>query len=137
MTQIKIKRVYEDPEAEDGYRVLVDRLWPRGMKKEHLKYDVWEKDITPSPELRKWFHEDPVEHWEGFSAMYRKELETSEAARNFLTTIRPYKTVTLLYAPKSLSETMLVSCNSFWKHILGNREYSLSLQPPLRLKWAT
>ena len=47
MTQIKIKRVYEDPEAEDGYRVLVDRLWPRGMKKEHLKYDVWEKDITP------------------------------------------------------------------------------------------
>ena len=100
MTQNKIKRVYEDPEAEDGYRVLVDRLWPRGMKKEHLKYDVWEKDITPSPELRKWFHEDPVEHWEGFSAMYRKELETSEAARNFLTTIRPYKTVTLLYASK-------------------------------------
>jgi len=58
MTQIKIKRVYENPEAEDGYRVLVDRLWPRGMKKEYLKYDVWEKDITPSPELRKWFHED-------------------------------------------------------------------------------
>ena len=56
MTQIKIKRVYENPEAEDGYRVLVDRLWPRGMKKEYLKYDVWEKDITPSPELRKWFH---------------------------------------------------------------------------------
>ena len=100
MTQIKIKRVYEDPEAEDGYRVLVDRLWPRGMKKEHLKYDVLEKDITPSPELRKWFHEDPVQPSAGFSAMYRKELETSEAARNFLTTIRPYKTVTLLYASK-------------------------------------
>ena len=100
MTQIKIKRVYEDPEAEDGYRVLVDRLWPRGMKKEHLKYDVWEKDITPSPELRKWFQEDPVEHWEGFTAKNRKELETSEAARNFLITIRPYKTVTLLYASK-------------------------------------
>ena len=100
MTQIKIKRVYEDPETEDGCRVLVDRLWPRGMKKEHLKYDVWEKDITPSPELRKWFHKDPVEHWGDFSAMYRKELETSEAARNFLTTIRPYKTVTLLYASK-------------------------------------
>ena len=55
MTQIKIKRVYEDPETEDGCRVLVDRLWPRGMKKERLKYDVWEKDITcllytsPSP----------------------------------------------------------------------------------------
>lgn len=58
MTQIRIKRVYEEPDATDGYRVLVDRLWPRGIKKEHLKYDVWEKDITPSPELRKWFHED-------------------------------------------------------------------------------
>ena len=58
MTQIRIKRVYEEPNATDGYRVLVDRLWPRGIKKEHLKYDVWEKDITPSPELRKWFHED-------------------------------------------------------------------------------
>lgn len=58
MTQIRIKRVYDDPDAADGYRVLVDRLWPRGMKKERLKYDVWEKDITPSPELRRWFHED-------------------------------------------------------------------------------
>ena len=100
MTQLKIKRVYENPEAEDGYRVLVDRLWPRGMKKEYLKYDVWEKDITPSPELRKWFHEDMAGHWEAFSDMYRKELETSEATRNFLASIKPYKTVTLLYASK-------------------------------------
>ena len=53
MTQIRIKRVYEEPDATDGYRVLVDRLWPRGIKKEHLKYDVWEKDIAPSPKLRK------------------------------------------------------------------------------------
>ncbi len=100
MMQIKIKRVYEVPESEDSYRVLVDRLWPRGMKKEHLKYDAWEKDITPSPELRKWFHENPVENWEVFSAMYRKELETSAAAQNFLTAIKHYKTVTLLYASK-------------------------------------
>ena len=53
MTQIRIKRVYEAPDAADGYRVLVDRLWPRGIKKEHLKSDVWEKDITPSAKLRK------------------------------------------------------------------------------------
>jgi len=66
----------------------VDRLWPRGIKKEHLKYDVWEKDITPSPELRKWFHEDQAEHWEGFAAMYRKELENSEAALRFIDTIK-------------------------------------------------
>ena len=100
MTQIRIKRVYEEPDATDGYRVLVDRLWPRGIKKEHLKYDVWEKDITPSPELRKWFHEDQAEHWEGFAAMYRKELENSEAAHRFIGTIKGYRTITLLDASK-------------------------------------
>ena len=84
MTQIRIKRVYEEPNATDGYRVLVDRLWPRGIKKEHLKYDVWEKDITPSPELRKWFHEDQAEHWEGF-----------------IDTIKHHHTITLLYASKA------------------------------------
>lgn len=100
MTQIKIKRVYEDPDTADGYRVLVDRLWPRGMKKEYLKYDAWEKDITPSPGLRKWFHEDQTEHWEDFATMYRKELEDSEAAHRFIEHIKSYDTVTLLYASK-------------------------------------
>ena len=90
MTQIRIKRVYEEPNATDGYRVLVDRLWPRGIKKEHLKYDVWEKDITPSPELRKWFHEDQAEHWEGFAAALR-----------FIDTIKHHHTITLLYASKA------------------------------------
>lgn len=100
MTQIRIKRVYEAPDTTDGYRVLIDRLWPRGMKKEHLKYDVWEKDITPSPELRKWFHEDIANHWEGFATMYKKELESSETVQQFIKTIKPYHTVTLLYASK-------------------------------------
>lgn len=100
MTQIRIKRVYDDPDAADGYRVLVDRLWPRGMKKERLKYDVWEKNITPSPELRRWFHEDQANNWEGFAAMYRKELEASEAAHKFVDSIKGYDTVTLLYASK-------------------------------------
>ena len=109
MTQIRIKRVYEEPDATDGYRVLVDRLWPRGIKKEHLKYDVWEKDITPSPELRKWFHEDQAEHWEGFAAMYRKELENSEAALRFIDTIKqPYYML-----PKHRYTTMHASCNGF------------------------
>lgn len=100
MTQIRIKQVYDFPEAEDGYRVLVDRLWPRGMKKEDLKYDAWEKDITPSPELRKWLHNDPEENWDAFSVMYRKELEASEAVRDFLAKIKSYSTITLLYASK-------------------------------------
>lgn len=100
MTQMKIKRVYDLPETEDGYRVFVDRLWPRGMKKEELRYDAWEKGLSPTPELRKWFHGDPEANWEAFVAMYRKELEGSEAVRDFLTKIREYKAVTLLYASK-------------------------------------
>lgn len=100
MTVVKIKRVYEDPSATDGYRVLVDRLWPRGMKKEYLKYDSWEKDITPSPELRKWFHEDFVGHWNEFAALYEKELENSPAVAAFMDRISGQKTVTLLYASK-------------------------------------
>ena len=100
MTQIKIKRVYEEPEKNDGYRVLIDRLWPRGMKKEHLKYDVWEKDITPSPQLRSWFHEDQKAHWDKFATLYTKELENSDAALIFLDQIKSYDTVTLLYASK-------------------------------------
>ncbi len=98
--QIKIKRVYDLPDAKDGYRVLVDRLWPRGMKKENLKYDVWEKSIAPSTELRKWFHNNPAENWEAFSAMYRKEMEASDAVRDFLSKVKIHKTVTLLYASK-------------------------------------
>ena len=56
MTQVNIKRVYDEPSEQDGYRVLVDRLWPRGMKREYLKYDYWAKEVTPSNDLRKWFH---------------------------------------------------------------------------------
>ena len=100
MTQIKVKRVYEEPSEDDGYRVLVDRLWPRGMKKEHLRYDEWAKGITPSPDLRKWFHADMTDHWTEFSAMYKKELDHSEAMKDFLANITSRKVVTLLYASR-------------------------------------
>ena len=66
MVQVRIKRVYEDFSETDGYRVLVDKLWPRGIKKEWLKYDYWAKDITPSAALRRWFHEDIPGHWGDF-----------------------------------------------------------------------
>lgn len=102
MTEVRIKRVYEDPAEGDGYRVLVDRLWPRGMKKEYLRYDLWDKDITPSPDLRKWFHEDPAGRWNAFAAMYRKELAASPAVHEFIEKIKSYPVVTLLYASKDL-----------------------------------
>lgn len=99
--QIKLKRVYEDAKSTDGYRILVDRLWPRGMKKEALHYDLWEKDITPSPELRRWFHQAPDERWQEFAELYKKELDGSEAAKAFMEKIRERQVVTLLYAAKS------------------------------------
>ncbi len=71
---IKIKRVYEQPDKNDGRRILVDRLWPRGLTKEKAGVDLWLKEIAPSTELRKWFGHDP-DRWEEFKARYRAELE--------------------------------------------------------------
>ena len=82
MTQVNIKRVYDEPSEQDGYRVLVDRLWPRGMKREYLKYDYWAKEVTPSNDLRKWFHADVEKRWGAFADMYQKELKESDAAKS-------------------------------------------------------
>ena len=70
---VSLKRAYEPPEPGDGYRVLIDRLWPRGVRKETLALDAWLKDLAPSDELRRWFGHDP-ERWEEFRTRYRAEL---------------------------------------------------------------
>ena len=101
MTQVNIKRVYDEPSEQDGYRVLVDRLWPRGMKREYLKYDYWAKEVTPSNDLRKWFHADIEKRWGTFADMYQKELNESDAAKAFIDKIKAYSKVTLLYASKA------------------------------------
>jgi len=75
---VAVKRVYDPPAASDGMRVLVDRLWPRGLSKIRAKVDEWFKDLAPSDELRKWFHEHPAE-FEAFRKRYLKELAHSEA----------------------------------------------------------
>ena len=71
---IKLKRIYEDYEESDGYRILVDRLWPRGISKARAKIDEWVKEIGPSDELRKWFSHDET-RWDGFKQLYFKELQ--------------------------------------------------------------
>ena len=71
--EIVLKRVYEDASPEDGYRVLVDRIWPRGISKEKAALDEWDKDLAPSTALREWFHHDPL-LWEEFSRKYKEEL---------------------------------------------------------------
>lgn len=95
---IQIKRVYDLPKASDGYRILVDRLWPRGVTKERAVLDEWLKGAAPSPELRVWFGHKP-ERFEEFSRKYLVELEENKAVQNKLRDIKEqHKTVTLLYA---------------------------------------
>lgn len=97
---IKIKRIYEKPEKSDGYRVLVDRLWPRGVSKEKAALDLWLKDIAPSNELRKWFGHDPKK-WSEFQKKYKAEIATNKEVFNQLKEIaKKEKQLTLLYAAK-------------------------------------
>lgn len=98
-TKIKIKRVYEDVDADDGTRVLVDRVWPRGIAKEKLKADLWMKDIAPSTDLRKWFNHDRS-RWEPFKERYFTELAESPALIDELMQLASKHTLTLLYSAK-------------------------------------
>jgi uncharacterized protein YeaO (DUF488 family) len=92
----RIKRVYEPPEKSDGQRVLVDRLWPRGLRKEDAALDGWEKDAAPSPELRKWFGHVP-ERFAEFSRRYRAELAHDGEALAHLRALARNGPVTLVY----------------------------------------
>lgn len=98
---VKIKRVYEKEAKDDGYRVLVDRLWPRGIKKTALHLDDWAKDLAPTAELRKFFAHNP-DHWVSFRQRYKKELRAAPARDklNELATRARKSTLTLLYAAR-------------------------------------
>lgn len=96
---IKLKWVYEPAEAADGKRILVDRLWPRGMTKERLGIVYWAKNVSPSNELRKWYGHDP-DKWEEFRARYERELDENAAAVQELRTHLGSGIVTFLYSSK-------------------------------------
>lgn len=120
MTSIRIKRVYEDFEESDGYRVLVDRLWPRGMKKENLHYDLWAKDITPSSTLRKWYHQNMDENWEAFVSAYQKELDNVPDMGSYIDELKKHPVVTLLYASKDLIHNHAIILQSYLEALLGH-----------------
>jgi uncharacterized protein YeaO (DUF488 family) len=101
--EVRVARIYDDPTPEDGRRVLVDRLWPRGISKERAKLDDWCKEVAPSDELRRWYGHDP-ERFDEFSARYRAELaegEQAEALARIAAEART-ATVTLLTATKTI-----------------------------------
>lgn len=97
---ITIKRVYETPTDEDGFRVLVDRVWPRGLDKEHARVDLWAKEVAPSVELRKWFDHDPAK-WAKFQSLYREELAADGRALHELrAALEGKEKVTLVYGAR-------------------------------------
>lgn len=96
---IRIKRVYDDPGKEDGFRVLIDGLWPRGLTRERAKIDIWLKQIAPSTELRKWFGHNPA-RWSEFKQRYFEELERNTSAVTELRSYVEKYEVTFVYAAK-------------------------------------
>ena len=96
---VRVKRAYEAPTATDGVRVLVDRLWPRGLGKTKLAVDCWLKDVAPSAELRRWYGHRP-ERWRSFAAKYREELSRRNDLLNLLDELRRRSPVTLLYGAR-------------------------------------
>jgi len=96
---VRIKRVYEQPDKEDGTRILVDRLWPRGLTKEKACVDLWLKDVAPSTELRKWFGHDP-DKWSEFQTRYRAELKNNKEQLLLLKQEAAKGTVTLVYGAR-------------------------------------
>lgn len=96
---VTLKRVYESVEKDDGYRVLVDRLWPRGLTKEKAKVDLWIKDIAPTTELRKWFNHDPSK-WNEFIKRYHEELKKNNEVVSKLVEHLKQGKVTLVYGAK-------------------------------------
>ena len=104
---IKIKRAYEQPSKEDGYRILVDRLWPRGLTKERVAVDLWLKEIAPSTGLRQWFHE--TKKWYEFQKKYQNELiQKKELIEKIAQLEREKKSITLVYAAKDQEQNNAV-----------------------------
>jgi uncharacterized protein YeaO (DUF488 family) len=105
---IKVKRIYDHYDKEDGYRILVDRLWPRGISKEKAQVDLWLKEIAPSTELRKWFGHDP-ERWEEFEKRYKKELENKSDLLLQLKELKnSHKQITLLYGARDTEHNQAI-----------------------------
>lgn len=115
---ISVKRVYEAPSPTNGYRILVDRLWPRGLSRDHAAIDEWMKEIAPSQELRRWFAHDETK-WNEFQERYKAELDSDECAVWINTILQNLKSrdVTLLFAAKNAEKNNAVVL----RHLLETR----------------
>ena len=115
MYHVNIKRVYEEPKKSDGKRILVDRLWPRGLRKAEVKVDLWLKEIAPSTALRKWFSHEPSK-WEEFKKRYSVELEKNNEEISLLEREVSEGKVTLVYGAKDQEHNGAVVLREFLEH---------------------
>lgn len=109
---IKVKRVYENAETSDGYRILVDRVWPRGLSKEKAKADLWLRDIAPSDSLRKWFSHDP-EKWNDFRKKYFQELKEKKEITKIVSEKSKSEIVTLLFGAKDKDHNQAIALKEY------------------------
>lgn len=112
MKDLKIKRIYDEPSKDDGIRILIDRLWPRGIKKEDAHIDYWMKDIAPSTELREWFNHD-AEKFKEFSKRYIAELKDDNDDIKKIKDLLKSHNVTLLYGAKDTTDNQAVVLQKF------------------------
>jgi uncharacterized protein YeaO (DUF488 family) len=110
---LKLKRVYEPAEPGDGFRILVDRIWPRGISKQRARIDFWMKEIAPSTQLRKWFGHDP-QHWTEFKKRYREELsKNKDLIKEMRSLEKEHGTVTLVYSAHDEEHNQAVALKTF------------------------
>ncbi len=108
LIMLKVKRIYDPASEDDGYRVLIDRLWPRGVSKENANIDLWMKEIAPSTELRKWFHHD-LDKWEEFQQRYTVELSNKKDLIDQLLKLKEeYKSITFIYSAKDREKNQAI-----------------------------
>ncbi|HAJ70317.1 MAG: DUF488 domain-containing protein [Alkalibacterium gilvum] len=121
MYKIKLRRAYDEKGTDDGYRVLVDRMWPRGIKKEDLSYSWWPKEIAPSKELIEWFGHDP-DKFDSFKKDYKKELEKNELKDEFIDKVEKQlqkHNVTFVFGAKDTEHNQAVVLKEWMKEKLG------------------
>ena len=115
VAMLKLKRIYDGAEPSDGYRILVDRIWPRGMSKQKAGVDLWLKEIAPSDALRKWFAHDP-ERWMEFQRRYRGELRKQKALTDGVKELeKKHRTVTLIYSARDERHNQAVALRAYLK----------------------
>jgi uncharacterized protein YeaO (DUF488 family) len=126
--ELLLKRAYEKPARSDGFRVLVDRLWPRGVSKVTLRLDMWAKTVSPSTALRKWFGHDP-ERWQEFGKRYKAELKESEAREAIAAIVdraKHARTITLVYGAKDTEHNEAVVLRGILKRRMRSRKATTS-----------